>query len=207
MRRTLLLTLTLVCFAGCTAGSRTNPFVSQTTPQPPATQFAETQTAGTPAATEETPTEGFSFSKMFQMVGFQKPETPAPSLVPQEVVNLGNVINDVTAQSAALNVNDPPEVTRQKAQAILESLQTWDSTLAASNSTGLVNNEMAQTLNGWVGEIRARAEQLVQYMPNPETITAIQQLAGSLSSTFGTVNAMLNQGNAVSQAFMGANRG
>lgn len=156
MRRDLLLTLTLVCFAGCSAGSRSNPFISQTTPQTPTSQVATTQTAATPASNGEAASEGFSFTKMFQMVGFQKPDTPAPSLVPQEVVNLGNVINDITAQSAALNANDPPEVTRQKAQAILTSLQAWDSTLSASNSTGFVNNELAQTLNGWVGQIRAR---------------------------------------------------
>ena len=117
---------------------------------------------------------------MFQMVGLQKPAEPAPSLLPPEVANLGNVINTVTAKSAELNVNDPPEVTRQKAQAILDSLQGWDSTLAASNSTGLVSNEMAQTLNTWVSQIRGQAQQLVQYMPRPETIAAIQQLAGSL---------------------------
>jgi hypothetical protein len=44
-------------------------------------------------------------------------------------------------------------------------------------------------------------------MPNPATIAAIQQLAGSLNSRFGTVGSMVNQGNAVSQAFLGANRG
>jgi hypothetical protein len=144
---------------------------------------------------------------MFQMVGFQKPDTPAPSLIPQEVVVLGNVINTVTAKSAELNVNDPPEVTQQKAQAILDALQGWDSTLAASNSTGFINSETAQTLNAWVSQLRAQAQQLVQYVPNPETIAAIQQLAGSLSSTFGTISAAVNQGNAVSQAFLGANRG
>jgi len=143
---------------------------------------------------------------MFQMAGFQTPETPAPSLVPQEVVNLGNVINTVTAKSAERNVNDPPEVTRQKALAILESLQAWDSTLAASHSTGLVNNEMSQTLNAWVGQIRGEAQKLAQYAPNSDTIAAIQQLAGCLHSTFGNISSMLNQGSAVSQAFLDANR-
>jgi hypothetical protein len=143
---------------------------------------------------------------MFQMAGFQKPAAPAPTVVPQEVVNLGNVISAVTAKSAELNVNDPPEVTRQKAQAILESLQPWDSTLAASHSTGLVTNQMAETMNGWVGQIRGEAQKLVQYVPNPETIASIQQLAGSLNSTFGNISSMLNQGSAVSQAFLGTNR-
>lgn len=144
---------------------------------------------------------------MLQFAGFKQPEATTPSLVPQELTNLGSVINTVTAKSAELNVNDPPEVTQQKAQAILESLQGWDSTLAASHSTGLVNNEMAHTLNTWVGKIRTQAQQLVQYVPNPETIAAIQQLAGSLNSTFGNISSMLNQGNAVSQAFLAANRG
>lgn len=203
MRRHSWPALMLVCFVGCAApGSRPDALTSQTPPQTPATQVA-----GASTNPGESANEGFSFSKMFQMVGFPKPEAPAPSLVPQEVANLGNIINTVTARSAELNVNDPPEVTRQKAQAILDSLQGWDNTLAASNSTGFVNNEMAQTLNGWVGHIRVQAQQLVQYLPNPETIAAIQQLAGSLNSTFGTVGAMVNQGNTVSQAFLGANRG
>ncbi len=203
MRRDLLLTLTLVCFVGCASpGKSWNPFVAQNAPQTPATQVAANPT--TPDASQD---EGFSFTRMMQLAGFQKSETPAPSLVPQEVVNLGNVINTVTAQSAELNVNDPPEVTRQKAQAILESLQAWDSTLAASHSTGLVTSEVAQTLNGWVGQLRGEAQKLVEYVPSPETIVAIQQLAASLNSTFGTVSSMLNQGNAVSQAFLGANRG
>lgn len=203
MRRYLLLTLTLACFMGCTTtGNRWNPFVSQNDPQTPAAQVAENQT--TPSQSQDT---GFSFSRMIQMAGFQKPATPAPSLLPQEIVNLGEVINTVTAKSAELNVNDPPEVTRQKAQAILASLQVWDSTLAASHSTGLVTNEMAQTLNTWVGQIRGEAQKLVQYVPNPETIAAIQQLAGSLNSTFGNINSMLTQGNAASQALLGTNRG
>jgi len=202
MKRGLLLTLTLICFAGCAAsGNRWDPFISQSSPETPAAQVAENQT--TPNESQDS---GFSFSKMFQMAGFQKPATPAPTLVPQEVVNLGNVISAVTAKSAELNVNDPPEVTRQKAQAILESLQVWDSTLAASHSTGLITNEMAQTMNGWVGQIRGEAQKLVQYVPNPNTIAAIQQLAGSLNSTFGNISSMLNQGSAVSQAFLGTNR-
>ncbi len=202
MRRDLLLTLTLICFVGCTAsGNRWNPFVAHSDPQIPAAQVA--QNPPTPTQSQET---GFSFSRMFQMAGFQTPETPAPSLLPQEIVNLGEVINTVTAKSAELNVNDPPEVTRQKAQAILESLQGWDSTLAASHSTGLVTSEMAQTLNSWVGQIRGEAQKLVQYVPNPQTIAAIQQLAGSLNSTFGNINSMLNQSGAVSQAFLGTNR-
>jgi hypothetical protein len=113
----------------------------------------------------------------------------------------------VTAQSAELNVNDPPEVTQQKAQAILDALQGWDTTLAAGTSTGLVNGQMAQTLNAWVGQLRGEAQKLVQFLPNPQTIAAVQQLAGSLNSTFGNFSSMLNQGNAVSQAFLGANRG
>ncbi len=202
MRQNVFMLLTVVCLAGCAnSDKRANPFISQTTPPTPTAQTPERETR-----LAEAPDEGFSFAKMFQMAGFQKPATPAPSLVPQEVVVLGNVINTVTAKSAELNVNDPPEVTREKAQAILDSLQGWDSTLAASNSTGFVNNEMAQTLNAWVSQLRAQAQQLVQYMPNPETIAAIQQLAGSLNSTFGTINAAVNQGNAVSQAFLGANR-
>ena len=203
MKRGSLLTLAMVCFVGCTMpGTRPKPVISQTSPQTSTVQVAEAQT--TPNGSQNA---GFSFSRMFQMVGFQKPETPAPSFVPQEVVNLGNVIAAVTAKSAELNVNDPPEVTRKKAQAILESLQGWDSTLAASTSTGLVNSQMAQTLNTWIVQLRGEAQKLVQYMPNPQTIAAIQQLAGSLTSTFGNLSSILNQGSAVSQAFLGANRG
>ncbi len=202
MKQDLLLTLTLVCFVGCAApGTRQKALLSQTSSTPPTTQLAQQPQASEPES------EGFSFSKILQFAGFQKPATASPSLVPQEVVNLGTMINNVTTKSAELNPNDPPEVTRQKAQAILASLQGWDSTLSASNSTGLVNSQMAQTLNTWVGQIRAEAQKLVQYVPNPETIAAIQQLAGSLSSTFGNVTAMLNQGGAVSQAFLGANPG
>ena len=203
MKRCSLLTLAIVCFVGCTMpGSRTNPLISQSSPQAPPAQVAVTQT--TP---NEGQNAGFSFSRMLQMAGFQKPDAPAPSLVPQELVDLGNVITAVSAKSAELNVNDPPEVTRQKAQGILETLQGWDGTLAASTSTGLVNSQLAQTLNTWVGQLRGEAQKLVQYMPNPETIAAIQQLAGSLTSTFGNLSSMLNQGNAVSQALLGANHG
>jgi hypothetical protein len=202
MKRGLLLTLAVVCFVGCKfPGTQPKPLISQTSPQTPTAQVAETH-----APQNENQDAGFSFSRLFQMAGFQKSETPAPSLVPQDVVNLGNVINTVTAKSMELSVSDPPEVTRQKAQEILDSLQTWDSTLAASTSTGLVNGEMAQTLNTWVGQLRGEAQKLVQYVPNPQTIAAIQQLAGSLHSTFGDLSSMLNQGSAFSQAFLGVNR-
>ena len=207
MRRDLLLTLTLVSFVGCAAsGDRWNPFVSQSSPQTPADQTPAAQLAENPATPDQSETPGFSFSKMFQMAGFQKPETPAPSLVPQEVVKLGSMISTVTAKSAELNANDPPEVTRQKAQAILVSLQGWDSALAASRSTGAISNDMAQTMDGWVGQLRGEAEKLVKYVPNPDTIAGIQQLAGSLNSTFGNVSSMINQGSAVSQAIRGTNR-
>lgn len=203
MRRDLLLTLALVCCVGCsTSGNRWNPFVAQSNSSTPTTQVAQN-----PAQQAASENEGFSFTKMLQFAGFQKSETPAPSLVPKEVVELGNLISVVTAKSAELNANDPPEVTRQKAQGILESLQGWDSTLAASHSTGLITNEMAQTLNAWVGQLRNEAQKLVQYVPNPETIRAIQQLAGSLNSTFGNISTILNQGSAASQAFLGSNRG
>lgn len=201
MRSALLLSLSLICGVGCsTPGNPAQSWFSRAAPQTPAAQVAENQ-----APAEESPNSGFSFSRMMQLVGFQSPEASAPGVVPQAVVDLGGVINTVTAKSAELNVNDPPEVTRQKAQAILESLQGWDSTLAASNSTGLINNEMAHTLNTWVGQIRGEAQKLVQYAPSPETIGVIQHLARTLSSTFGNVTSMLNQGNAVSQAIRGAN--
>lgn len=203
MRREFLLILSLACLAGCAAQRE----LFSTADSPPTTS----QIAAAQPAPAEAQSEGFSFSKVFQMVGFQKPEAEtlpaAPSLVPPQVTNLGNMINVVTERSAQLNVNDPPEVTRQKAQAILESLQTWDNTLAAGYSTGLVNNEMARTLDNWVAQIRGAAQNLVQYGANPQTIASIQQLSANLRSTFGNISTMLNQGGAISQAFLGGNRG
>ncbi len=222
MRRDFAFVLALVCclgpsMLGCTTpggGSGAGPmsWFTQGPSQAPATQTPPTQLTQHTTPVAEQQSEGFSFSKMMQFAGFQKPETPAPAttpqqLIPQSVTNLGSMISSVSAQSAALNVNDPPEVTRQKAQAIMASLQGWDGALAQSNSTGFVNDKMAQTLNTWVGQIRTEAQKLVQYMPNPQSIAAIQQLGASLSTTFSTVTSMMNQTNGLSQAFLGSNRG
>jgi len=191
----LLLTLTAVCFIGCKL-----PGVGPTalTSQTPAAQAS-----ATPKPAEGNQQSGFSFFSLLQMAGFQKPEPPAPSLAPQSVGDLGKMISAVSETSKQLSVNDPPEVTRQKAQAILQSLQGWDKTLSATTSTGLVSNEMAQTLNTWVSQLREKSQLLAQYAPDPQTIAAVQQLAGALHSTFGNFSQMLNQGSSL----LGANPG
>lgn len=222
MRRDFTRMLATVCCIGCSMLGCTTPggggssgpmsWFSQSSSQPPAPQTQPAQFTQNVAPVAEEQSEGFSFSKMLQFAGFQKPETPPPTVAPQQifppaVLSLGNMISTVTAQSAELNVNDPPEVTQQKAQAILASLQGWDNALATSNQTGFVNDKMAQTLNTWVGQIRGEAQKLAQYMPNPQSIAAIQQLGASLGATYSTVTAMMNQNNGISQAFLGSNRG
>ena len=199
MRRELALLLSVACCFGCTTpGAKPPALASQPAPATP---------ANAAAADPASEGSGFSLTRMLEFAGFQRTEKPQPSLIPQEVVDLSNVINTVSAKSAELNMNDPPEVTRQKAQAILEALAPWDSTLAAGHSAGFLNTETAQMLNNWASQLRVEAQKLVHYVPTPETIGAIQHLAGSLNATVGNISKMLGQGQTISQAFLGGNRG
>jgi len=145
---------------------------------------------GGTGSSDQTPPQGFSLGRFLQLVGWRQASDAESSLIPKEVLQLGQVVNSAVAQASQLNINDPPEVTRQKAQAILESLKPWDSTLAAGRSVGLVNDETAGLLNSYVGQLKAEVQKLVQYMPTPETIVAVQQLAANLQATVGPLMAM-----------------
>jgi len=200
MKRGMLsLTLAIVFVAGCKVpGSTSTAFPWQTSPQAPAAQVAKGQ-----APQSESQEAGFSLQSLFQLAGFQQTALPAADPAPKAVADLGSVISKVAQKSMELNINDPAEVTRQKALAILEALNGWDSSLAATTSTGLVNGETAQTLSTWVAQLRTETQKLVKFAPDAQTIATVQELAGGLYSTFGKFSSLLEQGSAL----LGSNRG
>jgi hypothetical protein len=169
-----------------------------------AQQQPATPAAASPAASQES---GFSVGKMLEFVGFRKqPAGQASSTqpaveLPSEVTQLGNLINEVAARTAELNAHDPPETTRQKALGILQALQHFDGQVAQGQASGSLNEGTSQLLNSLVGQIRSEAQQLVQYVPTPESIAAVKQTAGSLYTAGQTLGGVLQQFNAIPGAF------
>ncbi len=177
------------------------------TPAGPATAVGPSPTEAPAVASSGQPESqaqdtGFSLGSLFQLAGYQQPAAEGtggqePNQAAQGVTELGNMITSVAAKSTQLSMNDPAHVTRQKAASILEDLKGWDSSLAASTSSGLVSPEMAQNLNAWVTRLRTEVQKLVELAPQPQTIQAVKHLAGSLQATFGHFTSLLNRSNAL----------
>lgn len=191
MIRFALLT-SLMLLAGCQSTDKADQIAATppSHPQAPAANQADSQPANQPGG-------GFSFGNVMRMAGFQQggqgtggqgaagqaAAGTAGGWLPPEVMNLSNVVNTIAARSAELSINDPPEVTRQKAIGILDSLRPWDSMMAAGRSVGLINDQTAQQLNSFVGPLRAELQKLIDKPPSVQTIGAVQYLARGLQTS------------------------
>ena len=113
------------------------------------------------------------------------------------------MIDTITAKASELSVNDPPEVTRQKARAILEATEPWETLLAAGQATGWLTDPMVDTLNQFVIPIKTEAQKLVQLGSNRQTIDALQQLGSDLRSAHNNVTKLVSQGEAAYQSLIG----
>lgn len=158
--------------------------------------------ANSPAPPAKTAPEAepakFSLGRVFRTVAFWQ-RADEEKTVPQEVVDLGDTVDNIAARASELNINDPPEVTRQKAQAILDSTQSWERLIAACKSVGFINDATTNRFNQFITPIRSEALKLVQTGANPQTIAALQHLAGGLKTSFDSVSTMLTQGAAAYQ--------
>ncbi len=144
-----------------------------------------------------------TMGKIWRAIAFQQPaeETPAP--VSPEVARFNNFVGAITTQTSQLNINDPPQITRQKAQAILTTLNDWDSILAAGRSVGVINDATAELVTSGVQRLKAETQKLVQYAPHPQTIDAVKQLGTNLGAAYSSIQGILAQGSTVSQALLG----
>ena len=199
MKRQTVLVLACVIGLGCQTARQRQESASQ----PSATAISSQETTN-PAESDDSPASGFSLQRVLQFAGFQKSDEKRPSLVPQEIVQLGEVVNATASRASELSINDPPDVTRKKAQGVLDSLRPWESVLAAGRSLGLVNDNTARILNAFAGQLRTHAQTLIQHGANADTISAMQQLAGNLQSTFNSVYAIYTEGTAAYQALAGS---
>tara|TARA_B100000029_G_scaffold247341_1_gene244201 strand:+ start:195 stop:791 length:597 start_codon:yes stop_codon:yes gene_type:complete len=145
------------------------------------------------------PASKFSLGRVFRTVAFWQEESDSELTIPTEIVELGNTIDTVVAQAAELNTNDPPEVNRQKAQAILESTQTWERVIAAGKSVGFLNDNATQRFNAFIMSIRTEASKLVETGTNSQAILALQQLTTELKASYDSVTTVLNHGAAAYQ--------
>ena len=119
------------------------------------------------------------------------------------MARFNSFVGTISTQTSQLNINDPPQVTRQKAEGILTTLRDWDSVLAAGRSIGVINDATAEMLTRSVQRLTAETQKLVQYAPRPETIDAVKQLGASLGAAYSGVQGILAQGSSVTQALMG----
>ena len=170
----------------------------KTTTQPLAT------TPDVDVATTKDESPFLSFRRAFRWTGFRSTPDEAPNLVPPEIARLNNVIHTIVARTSELNMNDPPETTRQKAQSILDATQPWESLLSAGQSIGFLNDQTIQHLNQFVFPIRTEAHKLVQYGANPQTIAVLQQLNGGLKATFDSTFTMYARGKSAYQYLAGS---
>ena len=163
--------------------------------------FSTPLAASSPAAPkteQEAEPAKFSLGRVFRTVAFWQ-RADEEETVPQEVIELGDTVDAIAARANELNINDPPDVTQQKAQAILDSTQSWERLIAAGKSVGFINDATTNRFNQFIAPIRSEALKLVQTGGNPQTIAALQHLAGGLKTSFDSVSTMLTHGAAAYQ--------
>ena len=213
MKKVVALMLTSVVCLGCQSGGQRQTGLASASVPPAAP--ASNAVAGVPAANEtaanetaenETAANGGgvaavtgTIGRIWNAVGFQQPASAQPAPVSPEMARFNNFVGAIATQTSQLNVADPPEVTRQKAEAILGTLRDWDSVLAAGRSMGLLNDSTAGLLTRSVQRLTAETQKLVQYAPRPETIDAVKQLGGSLGAAYSGIQGILAQRGSVSQ--------
>ena len=147
-----------------------------------------------PENTEKMPTK-FSLGQVFRSVAFwQRRVENKTEMLSTEMIELGDAVDMIVAKTSDLNITDPPEMTRQKAQEILNATQSWDSLVAGGRSVGLINETNVSQWNQFITAIRTECNKIVQHGPNPQTIVALQQLATGLSTSFQSLSTALTQG-------------
>lgn len=175
MRKVTLFVTIVMLSCGCQGSRRYTLDQSQTAE-------SETSLAGAEPAKKKS---AFSLGNIWRVVSFQgESDDSSQPLVPKEVVQLGSVIKTIANRAGQLSVDDPPEVTRKKAMGILESLKPWDSLISAGRSVGAINKRTADVLNALMDQLRAKARELVEFVPKPETIRAVKYLAGQLGLAY-----------------------
>ena len=149
--------------------------------------------------TEKMPTK-ISLGQVFRSVAFwQRKVEDKTERLATEMIELGDAVDTIVAKTSDLNVTDPPEMTRQKAQEILNATQTWDSLVVGGRSVGLINETTVSQWNQFITAIRTESNKIVQHGPSPQAIVALQQLAGGLSTSFQSLSTALTQGIAAYQ--------
>ena len=187
MPKSLTLLLLLAVVAGCKSQSQS---VTSHLPGP----------VESIAASE--PETKFSLRRAMQLVGFGSGDENS-SLVPSEIMQLTTTVNTIVAQASKLDASDPAQITAQKAQAIMEALGPWDSVMGAARSLGVLNEATLRPLQILVEQLRIQTVNLIQAESQPETIAAIQHLAGQLKTSFAGVSALFSEGSAAYGALMG----
>ncbi len=180
-----------------TAAATTAPGANATAANAGHAAPATTATSGERASALST------MGKIWRAISFQQPDAETPPATSPEVARFNAFVTSISNQTSQLNINDPPEVTRQKAQAILATLGDWDSVLAAGRSVGVINDATAELITTSVQRLKAETEKLVKYAPHPQTIEAVKQLGGSLGAAYQGVQGILAQGANLTQAFQG----
>lgn len=214
MKKAFTLVVSCLVCLGCQSGGETQPGspYSSAAPAPAnnavTTAATATGTAG-PASTGAASSGGgistaaSTISKIWKAVAFQSTPSPEPAPISPEMTRFNQFVGAVSTQTSQLNINDPPEVTRQKAGQILTTLRDWDSVLAAGRKMGVINDATASLLTNSVERLTAKTQELVTFAPNPATIDAVKQLGGSLGAAYSSVQGILAQGSTVSQALLG----
>jgi len=211
MKKVFALGLTCLVCLGCQSGGAggIGSAFSSTPPAAQGTAAGNLAANGTTATPPSAPDNGATsapvstLGKIWQAVSFQQPAAEKPAAVSPEMARFNGFVSAITSQTSQLSVSDSPEVTRQKAEAILTTLQDWDSVLAAGRSIGVINDATANMLTTSVQRLAAETQKLVQYAPHPDTINAVKQLGGSLGATYASVQGFLSQGSTLSQSLLG----
>ena len=197
MKKGLFLLLAFVICLGC----KSRGDVKQAGPE-----------AGTnpevPAATAQAEPDqsGFSWKKAMQLVGFQQSTEEEAASAPQRMGELKDFAQTVAVKADALNPADSPEVTRSKAQELLEALRPWESVLAAGRSVGVLNDVTAQHLDSFVKQLRIETSKLIQFTPNLQTIGVVKNLGSGFRSIVDKSVAVVGRGSSLLQAFRGTSR-
>lgn len=186
MSQKLAVALLVAITVGCKSGVQFPSFAAK--PAAPTPPLAAAEATPPPAADDS----GLSIRNLMDLASFMRPAGNDSGLVPPQILQLTATANTVVSQASQLNVNDPPQVTAQKAQAILETLRPWDTLMATAKSMRLIDDETAAPLQAIVDQIKVHSNALIQLGSHPETITAVQHLASQLRMAGGGIVAMFS---------------
>lgn len=190
--------LACALFVGCKSGNQAQPLATHV-PTPEPVHTSADNVAEQP--------QGFSWQRVLGLVGFQPPNAGGNSTsLPGKLTELNNAVSQIVATAGTLNINDPPQVTSQKAQTLLDSLAPWEGLLSTGQSMGLINDNTAEALGGLGGQLRTQAQKLIQTGADPDTIGSIQQLSGQLQAAYGGIASVISEGTTAYEAITGAAR-